>query len=97
MSHPLRAFCTCSSFLFPLVALHEGLGVDLTLAGDQNLVAFKRWRHSPVGVGSKEGEFIAGKGLVLLWRDLFREPTHPQGALYMNLDLGIAWCFPGRA
>lgn len=51
---------------FPLVAPHEGLGVDLTLAGDQNSAAFKWCRHSPVGTGSKEGEFIAGKGLVLL-------------------------------
>lgn len=96
MSHPLRAFCTCSSFLFPLVALREGLGVDLTLAGAQNLAAFKWCRQSPVGIGSKEGEIIAGKGLVLLWRDLFTESTHAQGALVMNLDLGIAWCFPGR-
>lgn len=94
MSHPLRAFCTCSSFLFPL---DEGLGVDLILAGDRNLAAFKWCRHSPMRVGSKEGEFIAGKGLVLLWRDLFTEPTHPQGALYMNMDLAIAWCFPGKA
>lgn len=96
VSHPLRAFCTCSSFPFPLAAPHECRSYH---GGNQNSAAFKWCRHSPVGAGSKEGEFIAGKGLVLLWRDLLTESTPSRGCAheFWNWDLGIAWCFPGRA